>query len=70
VKGKHIWAAMLVGPVAYEVKTILDPTRGDTLSETTREVFQVHTKTGALLFLGCWGFLAAWFPAHVVKRPI
>lgn len=64
---RHTWrvAAFVLG--GLEAYAILDPGHGDTFSEFTRELFHVDTKVGAYTFLVGWGFLSAWFPAHILR---
>lgn len=64
---KFVWASLIGAGVAFEVGAILTAADGDTLSEVTREVFQVHTTPGALVFSAAWLGFAAWFWWHIVR---
>lgn len=60
-----VWAGLIGLGLAYEAWTIRNVGRGDTLSETVRRVFRVHTTPGRLVFLAAWLGFAGWFAAHI-----
>ncbi len=62
-------AVSLVPLVGFEVWAINNMVEGDTISERTREYFNVKGKTGSFIFLAFLGTSSAWFAAHIVKRP-
>lgn len=60
-----VWAGLFAAGLAYEAWTIRTAGRGDTLSETIRRVFRVHTRPGKLVFLVLWLGFAGWFAWHI-----
>lgn len=62
-----VWGGLLAVGLAYEIYTIRNAACSDTLSETVRKVFRVHTKPGRLIFLVAWTTFAVWFAFHIVS---
>ncbi|PZT70210.1 hypothetical protein DN402_31845 [Streptomyces sp. SW4] len=61
-----VWGGLLTAGAAFEVWALRNATSGDTLSESTRRWFRVHTRAGAVVFAGLWTGFAVWFLAHIL----
>lgn len=61
-----IWAALIVGGAAFEAYALTNGRDGDTLSEKTRRVFQVRTRTGKAAFAILWVSFSTWFLGHIL----
>ncbi len=62
-----IWAIIFALGAIYEFHTIVDKRRNDTLTETTRTVFRIHTKVGRLVFVVIWLGFSVWFLGHILQ---
>jgi hypothetical protein len=61
-----VWGGLIAVGVAFEAYTLRNKRGGDTLSETTRRAFRVHTKTGKIVFATAWGGFAVWYLGHIL----
>lgn len=61
-----IWGGLLVAGAAFEAYALRNGRDGDTLSETTRRLFRVRTKTGRVIFAVSWLGFAAWYLLHIL----
>lgn len=61
-----VWAGILAAGAAFEAYALRNGRPGDTLSETTRKVFRVKTKAGALVFGTVWVSFSTWFLGHIL----
>lgn len=64
-----VWAVGIGVLTAYELWTVLNGRKGDTLSEVLRGVFHVDTPEGRRLFEASWDALGAWFVPHITGEP-
>jgi len=60
-----VWGSLFAAGAAFETYAIFNKKNGDTLSERTRALFQVKTKTGKAVFTVAWVTFAAWFLIHI-----
>ena len=67
---RRIWLAWFAAFFAFEGWAVLNKTRGDTLSEHTRDYFRTKGRVGSFVFLGAFGSFSAWFAAHIVERQV
>lgn len=68
MRAKVAWAAFIAGGVVADLWRVR-VADGSTLSQTTRDVFHTDTRIGRFAFLAAWGYLCAWFPAHILTTP-
>lgn len=62
-----IWGGIITAGAAYEIYALANRKRGDTLSETTRKAFRIHTsKAGRIAFGTSWAAFAVWFWGHIL----
>lgn len=61
-----MWAMLAATVAAYEVWTLRNDVEGDTLSETTRFIFRVHTRPGRAAFALSWVWFGCWFLDHIL----
>lgn len=64
---KQAWIGILVAAGVLEIYGVLRPGKDDTLSETTRWIWNTHTPVGKWLFRIFWVAFAMWFGPHIVK---
>lgn len=62
----YIWGGLLLAGAAVEAWALYTLRSGDTLSETTRRLFRVNTRTGRWVFGVAWCGFATWFLFHVI----
>lgn len=62
-----VWGGLLLAGAAFEVYALRNAREGDTLSESVRRWFMVHTKAGALVFAVAWLAFSAWFLKHILS---
>jgi hypothetical protein len=62
----YVWGGIIAVGAAYETYALITKKPGDTLSETTRKAFAVHTRRGAVVFGGLWGSFSVWFLGHIL----
>lgn len=62
------WALFVAGGIAADLwrTRVAD---GSTFSQATRDAFCTNTRLGRIAFIASWGYLCAWFPAHVLEHP-
>lgn len=66
-----IWATILLAGLGYEGYALFNKAEGDTLSERTRDWFNVKTsKPGRAAFLVLWVAFAAWFLPHILTGQV
>ncbi|UOB09055.1 hypothetical protein MQE23_08320 [Streptomyces sp. HP-A2021] len=61
-----VWGGLILAGAAFEVYALRNARVGDTLSESTRRWFRVHTKAGAVAFAVGWTGFAVWYLAHIL----
>jgi len=62
-----IWGGLTVAGVMYEGYTLFNKRKEDTLSATTRAVFQTRrSKTGRVVFGVAWTGFSAWYLGHIL----
>lgn len=61
-----VWGGLLLVGAAVEVWALHTARSGDTLSESTRRLFRVNTRTGRWVFAAAWCGFATWFLLHVL----
>jgi len=61
-----IWAALILAGAAFETYALRNGRNGDTLSETTRRLFRVRTKSGKIAFAVTWGGFSIWYLGHIL----
>ena len=59
---------LLAAAGIFELYGVFHPQREDTLSETTRFIFQTHTTIGTIIFAVFWVAFSVWFLPHIVKK--
>ncbi|MFD8233984.1 hypothetical protein ACFV20_19150 [Streptomyces sp. NPDC059696] len=64
--GDAVWGGLILAGAAFEVYALRNAREGDTLSESTRRWFRVHTKAGKVLFVVGWVGFSVWFLDHIV----
>lgn len=62
-----IWAGLILAGASFEVYALRNAREGDTLSESTRRWFRVHTRAGAIVFTVSWVAFSAWWIDHIVQ---
>lgn len=62
------WAALLGGPVAYDVWMDRNRPQG-TLTQVTRTLFRLDSsEAGRAALVGVWGGLTCWLLPHLLRR--
>ncbi|MBX9392290.1 hypothetical protein K4749_01420 [Streptomyces sp. TRM72054] len=61
-----VWGGLILAGAAFEVCALRNARQGDTLSESTRRWFRVHTKAGAIVFGVAWVGFSVWFLDHIL----
>lgn len=61
-----VWGGLLLAGAAFEAYALRNGRDGDTLSETTRRLFRVHTRPGKVVFAAAWLGFAAWYLLHIL----
>ncbi|MGH3664199.1 MAG: hypothetical protein ACRDTQ_20395 [Micromonosporaceae bacterium] len=61
-----VWGILILAGLGYELFTLRNVERGDTLTETVRRWARTHTTPGRLVFLAAWLGFAIWFAGHIV----
>jgi hypothetical protein len=62
-----VWGGLIVAGAAFEVYALRNAREGDTLSESTRRWFRVHTRAGALVFAAGWVGFSVWYLDHILR---
>jgi hypothetical protein len=62
-----VWGGLILAGAAFEVYALRNAREGDTLSESVRRWFYVHTKAGALVFTAAWIGFSVWFLDHILS---
>lgn len=62
----YAWGGLLLAGGAYEAYTLITKRPGDTLSETTRRGFRVHTLRGKVAFGAVWTSFSVWYFGHIL----
>jgi hypothetical protein len=65
--GDFVWGGLILAGAAFEVYALKNARAGDTLSESTRRWFRVHTKAGAAAFIIAWASFSVWFGWHILQ---
>lgn len=63
---RNVWTALAVIGVGWEIYSI-SRENGATVTETTRDLWRLHTPAGKWLFLTLYGAVVSWYPAHLLK---
>ena len=61
-----VWAVWLLLFAIFETAALVSRKAGDTLSEQTRAWFDVHTRTGRIVFGVGWVVFSMWFFWHIL----
>ena len=61
-----VWGGLILAGTAFEVYALRNGRDGDTLSETTRRLFQVRSKAGKIIFTGAWLAFTVWYLFHII----
>lgn len=61
-----IWISLLAFGFAVEMWALFNGKPGDTLSERTRDWFEVHQRPGWIVFAVAWVAFSAWFFIHIL----
>jgi hypothetical protein len=61
-----VWAGLILAGAAFETYALRNARQGDTLSESTRRWFRVHTKAGAVVFAVSWASFSVWYAWHIL----
>lgn len=61
-----VWASLILAGAAFEAYTLTNGRQEDTFSATTRRLFRVRTRAGALAFGILWASASTWFFGHVL----
>jgi hypothetical protein len=64
--GDVVWGGLILAGAGFEVYALRNAREGDTLSESTRRWFRVHTKAGAIVFAVGWVGFSVWYLAHIL----
>ena len=64
--GDAVWGGLILAGAGFEVWALRNARRGDTLSESTRRWFRVHTKAGAIVFAVAWAAFSVWYAWHIL----
>ena len=64
--GDLVWGGLITAGAAFEVYALRNARQGDTLSESTRRWFRVHTKAGAVTFAVAWLGFSGWYLWHII----
>jgi hypothetical protein len=64
--GDAVWGGLILAGAGFEVYALRNARQGDTLSESTRRWFRVHTKAGAIVFAVAWTGFGVWYLAHIL----
>ncbi|WP_031096404.1 MULTISPECIES: hypothetical protein [unclassified Streptomyces] len=64
--GDAVWGGLILAGAAFETYALRNARQGDTLSESTRRWFCVHTKAGAVVFAVGWVGFSAWYAHHIL----
>lgn len=62
----YVWGGLIAAGGVYEAVALVNKRPGDTLSETTRKAFRVHTPAGKAAFGTLWISFATWFTGHIL----
>lgn len=62
-----MWGSLIVAGAGFEVYALRTARQGDTLSESTRRWFRVHTKAGAVAFAVSWVGFGVWYLDHILR---
>lgn len=65
VNPRRVWGGLLAACTAYEMYGIFGAAEGDTFSEVTRELWQVHSPAGKAAFTVGWVTFSAWYWLHI-----
>lgn len=65
-----VWGSLFALGGTYELYALLNDTEGDTLSEVTRDVFDVQTRRGKVMFTGLYAGFSLWFVPHIAAAGI
>lgn len=65
--GDAVWGGLILAGAAFETCALRNARQGDTLSESTRRWFRVHTKAGAAVFVVGWVAFSVWWIDHVIN---
>ncbi|MFI9154475.1 hypothetical protein [Streptomyces sp. NPDC053367] len=61
-----VWAGLILAGAAFETYALRNARQGDTLSESTRRWFRVHTRAGAVAFGVSWAAFSLWYGWHIL----
>lgn len=61
-----VWGGLVLAGAIFEAYTLANRRPGDTLSETTRRTFRVHTRPGRYAFLVAWAGFSLWYCGHIL----
>lgn len=61
-----VWGGIIAAGGVYEAAALVNKRPGDTLSETTRKAFRVHSVGGKILFGALWISFSSWFLGHIL----
>lgn len=65
--GDAVWGGLILAGAGFEVYALRNARAGDTLSESTRRWFRVHTKAGAVVFAVSWAAFSLWYGWHILS---
>ena len=65
--GDFVWGGLILAGAGFEVYALRNARQGDTLSESTRRWFRVHTKAGAVCFAVAWTGFGIWYLDHILS---
>ncbi|CAM5251325.1 hypothetical protein SGLAM104S_01644 [Streptomyces glaucescens] len=61
-----VWGGLLLAGAAFETYALRTARQGDTLSESTRRWFRVHTRAGKVVFAAGWVGFSVWWVHHII----
>lgn len=61
-----VWGGLLAAGAVVEVVALRNGRADDTLSESTRRWFRVHTPPGRVVFAVAWVGFAVWYLVHIL----
>lgn len=65
--GDVVWGGLLLAGAGFEVYALRTARQGDTLSESTRRWFRVHTRAGKVGFAVAWTGFGVWYLDHILR---
>ncbi|MEU3527580.1 hypothetical protein AB0E62_27540 [Streptomyces sp. NPDC038707] len=65
--GDVVWGGLILAGAGFEAYALRNARQGDTLSESTRRWFRVHTKAGAVCFAVSWVGFGVWYLDHILR---